>query len=218
MRNSLFIPCLSIILLLACNDENEPKISGSGNVISVQRTVETYSKIDISSVINANIIYSTTPSLTIRADDNIIDLVQTEVDRDELFVSLGSGSYEDITINVTIVNPELQTLSMSGVNNVSVSGYEDLPRLDVSISGVGNLEMSGSANELNIVNSGSTNLSGFDFTSSNCSVNVSGVGKVEITAIDLLSGIVSGVGNVFYKGSPEVQVSVSGVGNVIDSN
>ena len=217
----LILPFLSLALLfnISCDDDNgKVRIVGSGNVITESRTLDPFDEIEIRSVIDANIIFGISPELTVTADDNIIDLVSTEVNQNKLIVTLPDGEYEDITVIINSTNPDIQSISATGVNNISVSGFQNLDQLDVNITGVGNLEMVGSAELLNVNNSGSTNVFGFDFIAKTCNINLSGVGNIQITVTDLLTGSLTGVGNIFYKGNPQVSVSVSGVGNLINSN
>ena len=217
----LILPFVAISLLftISCDDDdNRVRITGSGNIITESRTVDSYSQIEIRSVIDATIAFGSTPGLSVSADDNIIDLVSTEVAGNKLIISLPEGDYEDISVNVSLVNPNLRTLTSSGVNNITVSGFENLDQLDVIMTGVGNIEMSGSSDVLNINSSGSMNFSGFEFVTNTCDINLSGVGNIEITVNELLTGSLTGVGNILYRGSPQVNISVTGVGNVINSN
>ena len=207
-----------LLLFIACSEDNDPQIVGSGTIINQTRNIDAFQKVSISSTVNARISFGSSTGLTVSADDNIIDLVETRVENGTLFISLEDGNYNDITIDVDATSPELIALSSSGVNNITIAGYEDVDALEVEMTGVGNISASGSANQLTIISSGSTSFSGFDFVATNCTVNLSGVSNVEITANESLNGNLSGVGNIFYKGSPTVEVNVTGVGNTINSN
>ena len=218
MKKFLYLLLALNLLFTSCSDDDQPKYVGSGNIISETRTLDSFTDVHISSVINADIVFGSAQGVSVSADDNIIDLVKTEVRQNTIFVYLEDGSYDEITVNVTITNTDLSELSSEGVNNIDVSGFEQLDDLTVHISGVGNLEMSGSVTDLTLNSSGSMNASAFDLITENSEIILSGVGNVSITVNNQLTGSVSGVGNIFYKGNPTVGVTVSGVGNVIDSN
>ena len=208
-----------IFLFVACSeDDNGPQIVGSGKIVSEVRNTDSFQQVAVSSTINANISFNASSEVIVNADDNIISLVETEVMNGTLFISLEDGNYDDITVNINVSNPELTSLATSGVNNITISGYENLEEIEINMTGVGNVTASGSTKELTIVSSGSTSFSGFDFVATNCNVNLSGVSNVEITANESLNGNLSGVGNIFYKGSPVVNVNVTGVGSTINSN
>ncbi len=207
-----------LFLLFACSEDNDAQIAGSGTIINQSRNIDAFQQVSISSRVDAQISFSNSTSLTVSADDNIIGLVETEVINGTLFISLKDGNYNDITINVNATSPELTSLSSSGVNNITIAGYEDVNELEVEMTGVGKVTASGSAEQLTIISSGSTSFSGFDFIATNCTVNLSGVSNVEITANESLNGSLSGVGNILYKGSPIIEVNVTGVGNTVNSN
>ncbi len=218
MKVSLFTFLLAVILFSSCDEQNGPEIQGSDNIISEAREVDAFESIQISSVINATITKGI-QDLSISANDNIIALVQTEVRDNILYVDLEDGNYGEISVTANIVLPELIELTTIGVNTVHVDQFENLDQLELNIEGVGNIQMSGSANEVIIDSSGASNLEAFNFTVTNCEINLTGVGNVQITVTEELSGALSGVGNILYKGSPEViDVDVTGVGNVVNSN
>ncbi len=217
MKVSFYLFLFGIILFSACDDQNGPEIQGSENIISEVREVGSFESIHISSVINATIVKGG-QNLAISANDNIIDLVQTEVRDRVLFIDLEDGNYGEISITANIAAPELLGLTTVGVNTVQVNQFEDLDQVEINIEGVGNIQMSGSANEVSINSSGASNLEAFNFITSNCEINLTGVGNVQITVTGELSGALSGVGNILYKGTPEIDVDVTGVGNVVNSN
>lgn len=217
MRISVLIILLSSALFISCDEQNGLEIRGSENIVSEVRELPSFESIHISSVINAVIIQGE-QAISISANDNIIELVKTEVIDNVLFVDLEDGDYDEISITASISNHELIELTTVGVNSVSVSDFEDLDKLTLNIEGVGNVQLSGSAQNATIHSSGASNLEAFDFSISNCEVNLTGVGNVQITVIDELFGALSGVGNIQYKGTPEIDVEVTGVGNIVNAN
>ncbi|MEP5614136.1 MAG: DUF2807 domain-containing protein [Cyclobacteriaceae bacterium] len=217
MKISIYAVLFSIIILSGCENLDGPQIQGSENVISESREVGSFESIHISSVINATIEQGE-QAVSIRANDNIMDLIYTEVRDNILYIDLEEGNYGEISITVAITNDQLLTLTTVGVNSVFVQQFNDLDRLEVNIEGVGDIQMSGSAREVAINSSGSSNLEAFDFICENCEIDLTGVGNVQITVTEELVGALSGVGNILYKGSPEIDVEVTGVGNVVNSN
>lgn len=217
MRYLLLFSITTILLTTSCESDS-PQITGSGVIVSETRTVDSFESVHISSIADVTITKGATNGLLVRSDNNIIGLVKTEVRGNTLFIDLEDGSYDKVTLEVNVSSEVLTELTTTGVNSVEVNDFEELDKLSVSISGVGNVKLRGSAEELEINNSGATNFEGFDFIANSCKVEVSGVGSVELTVVDLLSGTLSGVGNIRYKGSPTLDVAVSGVGSVINAN
>ncbi|MEP1097614.1 MAG: DUF2807 domain-containing protein [Cyclobacteriaceae bacterium] len=217
MKASVYAILFSIIVLSGCEDLDGPEIRGSENIISESRELDSFESIHISSVINA-IIEQGDQVVSVQANDNIIDLINTEVRDNVLYIDLEDGNYDDISITVSISNRELTALTTVGVNTVQIDQFNDLAQFDLNIEGVGNIQMSGSAKRVAINSSGSSNLEAFDFTCLHCEIDLTGVGNVQITVTEELVGALSGVGNILYKGSPEIDVDVTGVGNVVNSN
>ncbi len=217
MKVSHYLFLLFVIAISACEDQDGPQIEGSENIITEARALDAFESIHISSIINATIVKGT-QDVSITANDNIIDLVKTEVRNGVLFVDLEDGNYGEITVTANIAATEMEALTTVGVNTVSVKQFTNLEQIELNIEGVGNVQMSGSANKMIINSSGASNLEAFDFTTSNCEINLTGVGNVQVTVTDELSGALSGVGNILYKGTPEIDVDVTGVGNVVNAN
>ena len=209
-----FLPIL--VVLCACSNTDD--FRGSGNIISQNREVTGFTRIDNSTSINISISKSMVQEVQVSADDNIINEVQTTIESGVLKVGLADGNYIDITVNVVIGILNIEGIENTGSGNISVSGFEDLPNLAIDNEGSGNITMNGSGNTLSIKNSGSGNYKGFGFTVSDCSITNSGSGNCEINCTDVLSGLNSGSGNVFYKGTPTVNITNTGSGGVVDSN
>jgi len=68
------------------------------------------------------------------------------------------------------------------------------------------------------VHSGAGNLNAFELISEETTVNLSGAGKAEVYANQLLNVTITGAGSVYYKGHPAIAKTITGSGNLIDSN
>ena len=215
LLNSIVL--FAAILFSSCEEQNEPQIQGSPTIVSQKREVGSFESVHIASVIDATIITGV-QNVSLEANDNIVDLVKTEVVDNILYIDLEDGNYGEISINFSISNPVLNELSTVGVNNVVVSELNQSEELTLNIEGVGNIQMNGSINELIVNSGGSSNLEAFDFLANTCEVNLTGVGNIQVTVADKMFGALSGVGNILYKGSPEIDVDITGVGNIVDSN
>jgi hypothetical protein len=86
---------------------------------------------------------------------------------------------------------------------------------DVSVSGSGKVEASGTANEIKATISGSGKILAADLEVDKCEVRISGSGDVEINVKNDLDAQISGSGSVTYKGNPSrVNSHASGSGHV----
>lgn len=212
------------------------KISGNGNVVEENRPVEPFTSIDIGGVLNVYLTQGDTESVTVEADENLLDLIVIENRGNTLRVYLKKGI--DIKKakekNVYITLRSINQLEVGGVVNVKSTnaltadafdlhiggvGNTDLElrcdRLDARADMVGNLALRGEVREANIKNGGVGSLKAFDLKVDRLTIKNSGVGSAEVQAQDEISITSSGVGSVRYKGDAAVkELSTSGVGKV----
>lgn len=207
---------LLLITLLSCSNDDD--FRGSGNLISENRDVASFTKIENPTSINVVISEGNDQMVEVSADDNIIKDVKTAVQNGVLKVDLSKGNYIDVTITVSVTIPKLKEMQNTGSGNMTVSGFEGLTNLNIVNEGSGSVVINGSGIVLSLKNSGSGSYQGFGYVVQNCTVNNSGSGNCEINCTDELNGSNSGSGSIFYKGSPTIDISNTGSGNVVESN
>ena len=212
------------------------KVSGNGNVVKQDRPVESFSEIEIGGVLNVYLEQGDTESLTVEADENLLDLIETENKGNTLVVRLKKGvelkKAEQKDVYITLRT--LDKLDISGVVHVESTTPLETEELDLEIGGVsqtdlelrcdqlsvradmvGGLTLRGEVGEATIRNGGVGSLKAFDLIVDKLTITNSGVGSAEVQAQDEISITSSGVGSVRYKGDPVVkELSTSGVGKV----
>jgi hypothetical protein len=103
--------------------------------------------------------------------------------------------------------------------SISGSGLARFDKLQAEslrfrVSGAGDGQMAGSANELQIEVSGRGEFRGENLLSRRAKVVVNGIGEVRVWATQWLGVNVSGVGTVDYWGTPLVERRSSGVAKI----
>ncbi len=121
---------------------------------------------------------------------------------------LGMVNFSD----VGAITGESFTLDVSGTCAGSLE--LDVAKLDVSIDGVAGLELTGSAENAVIKNSGMGAVDALGLTTVNAEVDVEGMGSVEITCTGRLDASVEGMGSIRYRGDPQVTQEIDGMGSV----
>lgn len=233
IRHSLLtLLCLTYVVTTACAQ----KVSGNGNVVEENRPIESFSAIKIGGVLNVYLTQGDTESLTVEADENILDLIETENRGNTLVVRLKKGidikKAEQKNVYVTLrtldkleiggvvsvksttplVTDQLD-LDIGGVSNTDLEVECD--RLDARADMVGSLVLRGKAREANIKNGGVGSLKAFDLEVDRLTIKNSGVGSAEVMAQEEISITSSGVGSVRYQGDAVVkELSTSGIGKV----
>lgn len=235
MRNLLKTTTLVITIswLFACVSFGGC-IDGSGNMKRETREVSDFSGINVSGSMDVYLTQGSTQSLVVEADDNLLDLIKTDVKGKELYIGSKKcfNSRKDLKVFITI--PTLTSLTISGSSDakgsdvfkcgdlslrVSGSGSITLnleaKDIEMSISGSGEISLKGTAEDMNIRISGSGDLNARDLESKDVTAIVSGSGDCQVTPKGDLNAIISGSGDVTYYGKPgSVDSSISGSGSV----
>ena len=190
-------------LLISCEKINDIKsrtIVGQGPVVTETLDLASFSKISNSGVANFYITIGTPQSVTLKAQQNIIDVMTYEVNGQTLDIGLEKNvsieNYEEIRFEITI--PSINEIELTGVGDFYLSG-DDQDELTINFTGVGNVES-------------------FDMKVGSCYITLTGVGNCEVYVTDVLDVTITGVGNVYYKGTPAITSSITGLGQLINSN
>lgn len=212
------------------------EIIGSGVTAVEVRQVDSFDAIRFKAVGDVQITTGSGPALTIEADDNLLDKIQSEVTNGTLVISIEKGfslvpargaTYEisvpslselevsgvgDLTIDS--LSEDEFTLSLSGVGDVTLTEV-DLGALTVRYSGVGEVTISGTAESQDVKLSGVGSYHADDLKSTVATVSASGTGGATIWVTDELTVTASGIGVIKYWGEPPVtRITASGIGGV----
>lgn len=225
-----FILMAAMLLLSGCAD-----VSGSGNLVTEDREVSGFEKIELDGSGEIIITQGDDESLRIETDDNIMEHVKAEVKGDtlELGFKSGFGSISPTRLTFYVGVSDLTGLSVSGSGDVeadridtgsletSVSGSGAVRitelisgSIEVSISGSGRVEFAGGADDQDISISGSGEFDGGGLCGRSVKVKVSGSGDATICAEESLDADISGSGSIGYYGTPSVNMSGSGSGEI----
>jgi hypothetical protein len=214
------------------------KVIGDGPVVSETRVTREFSRIEFSVAGEMTYVESNEPEIEIEAQRNIIDVIETSVNGDELRIRVRDGkrirSSEDIRI--TVKGPGVRSLFLSGSGrltvdedfhpadaNLFVSGSGRMrlkslnsETLEARVSGSGSIDVEdGSVDRESIAVSGSGDVHMQQVIARRASTFTSGSGNIYLHATEELEVRISGSGDVFYKGNPQTNVSVSGSGRII---
>lgn len=242
-----FINLLGILILVATmvsgcividlNGCGKETVRGSGEVVTEERQVPEFKTIKLKGIGRVVLTQSQTHSIAIETDDNILPLIETEVQNEELIISQQNYNLRPTTLafNITVAN--LKGIAISGSGEVigknrfvsddfyaNISGAGDMAlELDVTdletkISGSGSMNLSGKANRHDAKISGSGKINAFDMHTKCVSLRVSGSGDCKVNATETLYARISGSGDVFYKGHPRITTKISGSGSLESRN
>jgi autotransporter translocation and assembly factor TamB len=206
------------------------KVTGNGKLITENRSLSDYDKIDVAGPFEVILIKGNEGAISIKADENLMEYIETEVKNDHLKIQLEKGYHLRSTKNIviTVAVETIDAISLAGSGNVSSadvlnaadlnlnlagSGEINLPvstkNLTSNIAGSGNIKLSGNSDVFRCEIAGSGNLEGDDLKATASHINIAGSGNVKIHAISEIHAQIVGSGNVIYTGNPAIEKSKS---------
>jgi len=236
-RIPAFLLLSSGLLLSSCiniSDSDGHTVKGSGNVVPEARQVSQFDRVALAGSGHLSIIQGEHESLTIRADDNLLPLIQSEVSGGvlklgpehvnlkpsrtiEYLLELKHLKELHLSGSLDAEAPSLEAdqllFTISGSGNIRVAKLKT-GNLEVHVSGSGDLGLAGKADHQTVHISGAGNYRAGDCESQTAAVHISGSGNATVWARVSLEAQVSGSGDVGYYGSPQVNSQISGSGGI----
>jgi hypothetical protein len=210
-------------------------VKGSGNLKTETRRVSGFSAVTLQGSGSLTISVTGTESLTIEAEDNLLEYLTSDVsdgrltlgtrpntgiqatkgikymltvkDLSDLQIS-GSGDAVLDTINASSFNAVISGSGSMVINNITTSNFNFV------LNGSGKVTVAGKADNLNIQIPGSGSFDGTGLDSKTATVGCSGSGNVIAKVSDTLNVTISGSGSVQYIGDPVVTKTIPGSGSV----
>ena len=226
MRTSIIK--LSIVLFLAtiatsCNIDMLNRVEGDRNVISEKRQInEDFTKVKVSSGIDLYIKQGSKTSLSVEADENLHDIIITEVVGGKLKIytekNIWRAKAKKVYLTVTSLE-ELTATSGSDVISESILKVNDLEvstssgadlRIEVeanyvvsSSSSGSDLRISGTANTHETSASSGSSIKAYSLESKEVTAKVSSGADIGVFALESINAKASSGGDIRYKGSPK---------------
>ncbi len=218
MKITNFLITAFFITLTSSCDEiwgNVISTYGTGDLMTETRSLPYFDKIQARMGADINIIESDSSYIEIEAQQNILDIMETEVKNGTLFIHFGRYNIQTSkTICINIHTKNVDKFEFFGAGNV----VSDLSIADISVSGSGNIKCQGQGHAAKVRINGAGTIDLFDMPVNVADINISGSGTVKVNASQELAISISGLGTVFYLGYPEISRNISGIGNIISQN
>jgi hypothetical protein len=210
-------------------------IEGSGKIAEETRSVSGYSRLVLSGPMDVQLKHTGAEKAVVRADDNIVRLIDTRVEGGKLIVEAKQGaSFRTRNKILVLVDfKQLDAVLLHGSGDVLAddikagifegtikgSGNMKIGKLDadtvaISIAGSGNFDARGRAGKVGVVIEGSGDVRVEDLQAKSAAVRIAGSGDTLVNASESLQARIAGSGNVRYRGNPQVEKKVEGSGSV----
>ncbi|MBO9633715.1 MAG: DUF2807 domain-containing protein [Chitinophagaceae bacterium] len=236
MKNKL----LAILMLFICSYAmvSCQKIKGDGPIVKEERQVTEFSRISASLDGTNYVTQEGERKLTIEAQQNILDVIETRVVDGRLSIYFKNGKrigrHDPIVVRIS--TPVINDLDLQGSSDMLVTNDINTNELKLNISGSGEMKLkqvqvtqglyaniSGSGNILalggtaaygNFSVSGSGSINLLPVIIPKVEAHIGGSGNIRTTATNQLDVHISGSGNLWYGGNPVLSTHISGSGNV----
>jgi hypothetical protein len=214
-------------------------VSGSGKIQTDTRAVSGFQAISLKTSAKLVLRQGSREGVELRADDNILPLIETRVvdgtGGPTLEIRSRDGmSYSTRTTPVVTVDLiKLSGLSVSGSGDVigddlkspalkiAISGAGDIrlnklavDDLGIKVTGSGDIRFNGRAGKLGIAIAGSGDVDTAGLEADDVSVSIAGSGDASVNARKTLAVTIAGSGDVIYRGDAVLKTSIAGSGTV----
>jgi hypothetical protein len=209
--------------------------TGSGKLKSETRVATGFQGVVVSGPMKVVLRQGAREGVEINADDNLLPLIETTVERGTLKIRPRKGSHYStrnaVTITVDFVN--LKDVTVGGSGDVVAQGVKtgalevviggsgsvrfpelQAQTLKLAIGGSGDFETSGRAQKFSIGVGGSGSVRADKLDADEVSVSIGGSGDASVRANKTLDVSVGGSGDVVYSGDAVVRTSIAGSGTV----
>ena len=208
---------LVFLALLLINCSKGQVVVGSSNIISQEKQLSAYDRIEVLGSYDVIFTDGEVGKIKIKAPDNILPLIQTEVSDGLLKIGIGKNRYrvkEPIIIYVP-VDSRLKQVVIKGSADIYTEKSLETKALEVDVYGSGDvrLQVDASSLALKIDGSGDIRVGG---KTDNLSININGSGNVEVPNLKAQKAVINinGSGDVSAYVTENVDIFIAGSGDV----
>lgn len=176
--------------------------SGNGNVVTQDRSVSSFSGIEISCSADVFIKQGGSQAVKVKADENLLELITTDVSSGILEIDVDGSIRNAKTLEVYVTVVNLEKVRINGSGNVKSEGVIKGSSCEIDVNGSGDVEMDFDVKSLetSINGSGDVDVTG---VSGEFRLKIAGSGDFSAEQLRLTTG------NIYVQGSGDVKLSGS---------
>lgn len=234
MHRSMIVPLLLTLWVTpACTGAIHP-VQGSGQAATEQRPVHNFQQIILRLPADVTLKQGNQERLVIKADDNLLPMIRTEVNHGQLIIQSQPGALSTSQpIKLLITLKHLNRLELSGSSTVELSKLQterltvessgatklsiyqlEAQELDVTATGTSEARLAGRVKTQSIDLSGTGTYQAAKLECDRAITQITGAGEATLWVKQQLDVDLAGVGSVRYYGNPQVNPDISGAGSV----
>ena len=234
MKNKILLPLIFTLLSFSGCSFFENCVEGEGPVVEQIIDIDDFEGFELEQRATVYLKQSTQQKVTIKAPQNIIDLLLTEVDGKNWHIDFSRCPKTDENIKIYIESNNINEITIEGsgeifsegqietdelVIEIIGSGLVDLDvrvkELKTEISGAGDIRLKGETKLHDIEINGSGDIKAYDLLSDESEIEINGSGDVKVNVSYSLDVEINGSGDVYYKGNvKEISSEINGSGKL----
>lgn len=211
-----------------------PSISGNGHVTKETRDIHNFDEIKVSTGMPVTLVQSDKELITIEADENLHDVIRTELKHRELNIFTDERIRKYRRLRIIVEFKDLKEIRTSSGARVKTDGIIHVKELSTSASSGSNQTLSidsrqfdgktssgadmnvdGKAEDVELRASSGSNLRAGGLTVESCNADVSSGANIHIEVTKKIDGEASSGGNIYYSGNPNsVNIKTSSGGHI----
>ena len=205
-----------LFITSSCFIDGMMGIKGNRNVISESRTISSdFDKIDIQQGINLYLTQGDITNLKVEADENIMDLLKTEVKNNTLKIYFEKNVYKAKARNVYLTSNEIIDIEASSGSSIKTENTWQIPTLKLNTSSGSSVRFHVNANNVSSSSSSgsTTRLYGKTNTFSAKASSGSSINASELNSDDVMAKASSGA-SISVKVSEKLTAKASSGGSI----
>ncbi len=227
------IAIILTLFLSSCGFDMGPGIKGNNVVVNQSRTItEDFSSVSASEGIKVYVTQAEDYLITVKGDENIIDLIGTDIKNGKLRIH-ATENIGNATKEVYVSLPNISTLKSSSGSHLTTKNAIKSDNLEVDASSGSilkveiycnnleldassgaNISISGEAKTADIDSSSGSNIKAKDLKTAICNAEASSGSNIKIYVTESLQADASSGANISYSGNASVQKKKSVSGSV----
>ena len=189
-------------------------VTGSGNIISEDRELPEFDSVLVEGSLDAEIMKGEDHRCVVKADDNIVSLVITEVSNRNLIIRMKPGISVFTDVKVYVEAHVVKEASLSGSGDIMLSDVTE-DEVELYISGSGDITAFGEVERLSAGIDGSGDMDLAELYAGEAVVEINGSGDIVVNASSSLECEINGSGDIHYTGNPsEIKREINGSGDI----
>jgi hypothetical protein len=187
-------------------------IKGNGHIVTENRPVQDFTSVEAEGAFDIEWVPGPA-SCTIRTDENLLQHVETSWNGKKLMLEWHGQLRPTHGMKVKLSSSALSGARLTGA--VRLTGTR-LSGKGFYLEGTGatRVTVDGAVDELMATMSGASRLDAESLQVKTAELSISGAGKAEVSASEVLKVAISGAGKVTYTGNPTVEKHISGAGSI----